>query len=83
MIVRFISSIRRSTSHHLTPAIFKGYAPGVRENGGQYTHAAVWTIMAFAEMGDSSRAWELFSMINPIHHASTAEDIAIYKVEPM
>jgi len=66
----------------LNPGYIKGYAPGVRENGGQYTHAAVWTIMAFAEMGDSSRAWELFSMINPIHHASTAEDIAIYKVEP-
>jgi cellobiose phosphorylase len=66
----------------LNPGYIKGYVPGVRENGGQYTHAAIWTIMAFAGMGDSARAWELFSMINPIHHSTTAEDLAIYKVEP-
>jgi cyclic beta-1,2-glucan synthetase len=66
----------------LNPGYIKGYVPGVRENGGQYTHAAVWTVMAFAKMGDGPRAWELFSMINPIHHASTAADLAVYKVEP-
>jgi cyclic beta-1,2-glucan synthetase len=66
----------------LNPGYIKGYVPGVRENGGQYTHAAVWTIMAFAAMGDAKRAWELFSMINPIGHAATAASTAIYKVEP-
>jgi len=54
----------------------------VRENGGQYTHSAVWTIMAFALMGRTERAWELFALINPILHGATSEDIAIYKVEP-
>jgi cellobiose phosphorylase len=64
------------------PGYIKGYPPGVRENGGQYTHAAIWTVMAFAEMGDNSRAWELFRMINPIRHGSTPSQIATYKVEP-
>lgn len=64
------------------PGYVKGYVPGVRENGGQYTHAAIWTVMAFAKQGDSQRAWELFAMINPIHHGSTQRGIAIYKVEP-
>ena len=45
--------------------------PGVRENGGQYTHAAIWAAMAFAALGDSRRAWELFGMINPVNHASS------------
>ncbi len=54
----------------LNPGYIKGYVPGVRENGGQYTHAAIWATMAFARLGDSRRAWELFGMINPIHHAS-------------
>jgi cellobiose phosphorylase len=53
------------------PGYIKGYIPGVRENGGQYTHAAIWVIMAFAAMGDSTRAWELLSIINPINHGST------------
>jgi cellobiose phosphorylase len=66
----------------LNPGYIKGYVPGVRENGGQYTHAAIWTVMAFAAMGDSDRAWELFSLINPVLHASTPEDISVYKVEP-
>jgi cellobiose phosphorylase len=66
----------------LNPGYIKGYAPGVRENGGQYTHAAVWTIMAFAAMGDAKRAWELFSLINPIGHSASAKDAAVYKVEP-
>jgi cellobiose phosphorylase len=66
----------------LNPGYIKGYAPGVRENGGQYTHAAVWTAMAFAALGDSARAWELFGMINPISHAGSDAGIATYKVEP-
>ena len=66
----------------LEPGYIKGYIPGVRENGGQYTHAAIWTTMAFAMMGDTQRAWEFFAMLNPIHHGSTPEAIARYKVEP-
>ena len=66
----------------LDPGYIRGYVPGVRENGGQYTHSAVWTAMAFAALGDSRRAWELTSMINPVNHARTAQGAAIYKVEP-
>jgi cellobiose phosphorylase len=66
----------------LKPGYIKGYVPGVRENGGQYTHAAVWAAMAFAAAGDTARAWELFDLINPLHHGNTAEAIATYKVEP-
>jgi cellobiose phosphorylase len=64
------------------PGYIRGYVPGVRENGGQYTHAAIWTAMAFAKMGDNQRAWELLQMINPVNHGKTAQDIATYKVEP-
>lgn len=64
------------------PGYIKGYPPGVRENGGQYTHAAIWAAMAFAEQGDSQRAWECFSLINPVHHGSSAAQAAVYKVEP-
>jgi len=64
------------------PGYIMGYVPGVRENGGQYTHAAVWAMMAFAKMGNSQRAFELFSMLNPIHHAETQSDIDCYKTEP-
>ena len=64
------------------PGYIKAYVPGVRENGAQYTHAAVWAVMAFAAMGDNRRAWELLSIINPVNHAGSAESIAIYKVEP-
>ncbi|HQR07415.1 MAG TPA: glucoamylase family protein [Gemmatales bacterium] len=66
----------------LNPGYIKGYVPGVRENGGQYTHGAIWTVMAYAAIGDSKRAWELFNMINPINHGNTAEGIAKYRVEP-
>ena len=66
----------------LDPGYIRGYVPGVRENGGQYTHSAVWTAMAFAALGDARRAWELTSMINPVNHARTAQGAAIYKVEP-
>ena len=66
----------------LNPGYIKGYLPGVRENGGQYTHSAIWATMAFARLGDAARAWELFGMINPVNHAKTAAAMAIYKVEP-
>ncbi|MHB1053232.1 MAG: GH36-type glycosyl hydrolase domain-containing protein [Thiobacillus sp.] len=66
----------------LEPGYIKGYVPGVRENGGQYTHAAIWATMAFAMMGDRERAWELFGMLNPIHHGSQPSEIERYKVEP-
>ena len=66
----------------LNPGYIKGYAPGVRENGGQYTHAAIWAAMAFAALGDTRRAWELEGMINPVTHSKSPEGIAIYKVEP-
>ncbi|MBU1642487.1 cyclic beta 1-2 glucan synthetase, partial [bacterium] len=66
----------------LNPGYIKGYVPGIRENGGQYTHSAIWTAMAFAELGDSRRAWELLSMINPVNHGRSEDDVAIYKVEP-
>jgi len=66
----------------LNPGYIKGYVPGVRENGGQYTHGAIWTVMAFAAQGDSRRAWELFDMINPVNHANSEAAIATYKVEP-
>jgi len=67
---------------NLNPGYIKGYVPGVRENGGQYTHAAIWTAMAFAKLGDSRRAWELLAMINPINHGRSPEEIETYKVEP-
>jgi cyclic beta-1,2-glucan synthetase len=66
----------------LNPGYIKGYVPGVRENGGQYTHGAIWTAMAFAQLGDSRRAWELLAMINPVNHGKTRAEIAAYKVEP-
>ncbi len=79
LIQLFDPPFDRST---LEPGYIKGYLPGVRENGGQYTHGAIWAVMAFATMGDTERAWELFSMLNPISHASTPEAIDVYKVEP-
>jgi cyclic beta-1,2-glucan synthetase len=60
----------------------KGYVPGVRENGGQYTHAALWTLIAFAILGDGERAGELFSLLNPVNHSSTRAGLHKYKVEP-
>jgi cellobiose phosphorylase len=64
------------------PGYIQGYVRGVRENGGQYTHAAVWAAMAFAALGDAERAWELFTMINPVNHAKSPDAIAVYKTEP-
>jgi cyclic beta-1,2-glucan synthetase len=66
----------------LDPGYIKGYVPGIRENGGQYTHAAIWSVIAFAELGDGDKAAELFSILNPINHASTRAGIHRYKVEP-
>jgi cyclic beta-1,2-glucan synthetase len=64
------------------PGYIKGYPPGVRENGGQYTHAATWSVMAFAALGDGDKAAELFAMLNPINHSRTRTDAYRYKVEP-
>jgi cyclic beta-1,2-glucan synthetase len=64
------------------PGYIKGYLPGVRENGAQYTHAALWTVLATALRGDGRRALELFQMINPLTHARTPDEVATYKVEP-
>lgn len=64
------------------PGYIRGYLPGVRENGGQYTHGAIWAVMAFAEMGDIERAWQLMSLINPINHSLNNEGVERYKVEP-
>ncbi len=66
----------------LNPGYIKGYVPGVRENGGQYTHAAIWTAMAFSKLGDGKKAWEILRLINPIYHALSYEDVERYKVEP-
>ena len=67
---------------NVDPGYIKGYVPGVRENGGQYTHAAIWAVIAFAILRDGDRAGELFSILNPINHGSTRAGIYRYKVEP-
>jgi len=64
------------------PGYIKGYLPGIRENGGQYTHGAIWSVLAFAALGDGDKAGELFSILNPINHASTRAGVHRYKVEP-
>ncbi|HVN97113.1 MAG TPA: glucoamylase family protein [Syntrophorhabdaceae bacterium] len=66
----------------LDPGYIKGYLPGIRENGGQYTHAAIWAAMAFASLGDGKRAWELLTIMNPVHHGRSVDEIGTYKVEP-
>jgi cyclic beta-1,2-glucan synthetase len=65
-----------------SPGYIRGYLPGVRENGGQYTHAALWNVLAFAQLGDGDRAWELFSLLNPVNHGRTAEEVSQYRAEP-
>jgi len=67
---------------NLDPGYIKGYVPGVRENGGQYTHAAIWTMIAYSMLGDGERAGELFALLNPINHSSTRAGLHKYKVEP-
>ena len=69
-------------SSALDPGYIKGYIPGVRENGGQYTHAALWVVMAVARLGNGDEAVELFHLLNPINHARTLDDVSRYKVEP-
>ncbi|MEP7346298.1 MAG: hypothetical protein ABI877_13580, partial [Gemmatimonadaceae bacterium] len=64
------------------PGYIKGYLPGVRENGAQYTHGALWAVLATAILGDGNRAFALYQMINPLTHSATADDVAVYKVEP-
>ena len=66
----------------LQPGYIKGYVPGIRENGGQYTHAAAWVVWATALLGEGDRAFELWSMLNPINHALTLADMERYMVEP-
>jgi cyclic beta-1,2-glucan synthetase len=65
-----------------SPGYIQGYLPGVRENGGQYTHAALWTVLAFTRLKDGNRAMELFSMLNPVNHGRTETDVVGYRVEP-
>lgn len=66
----------------LDPGYIKAYPPGIRENGGQYTHAAIWSVMAFAALGEGRKATELFALLNPINHAGTRADVYRYKTEP-
>ncbi len=75
-------SRRRSTRRAHDPGYIKGYLPGIRENGGQYTHAALWTVIALARLGHGDEAMELFHMINPINHTRTPEGVERYRVEP-
>lgn len=75
----FTPPFDRSTPN---PGYIRGYVPGVRENGGQYTHAALWAAMAFAERGDPARAWELTTMLNPQTHTRTEPERQRYRVEP-
>ncbi|MDF2732089.1 MAG: phosphorylase, partial [Desertimonas sp.] len=64
------------------PGYIKGYLPGVRENGGQYTHGAIWSVLAFAALGDGDKAGELFAILNPLNHSSTRAGVYRYAVEP-
>ena len=64
------------------PGYIKGYPPGLRENGGQYSHAAMWAILAFAKLRDGNKAAALFALVNPVNHARTAVEVERYKVEP-
>jgi cyclic beta-1,2-glucan synthetase len=79
MILLFTPPFAHSASD---PGYIKRYPPGVRENGGQYTHAAIWVAMAFARQGDGDRAVACLRMLNPIEHARTPEEVERYKVEP-
>jgi cyclic beta-1,2-glucan synthetase len=79
LVLLFTPAFDRS-SHD--PGYIKGYVPGVRENGGQYTHSALWVVQALAQLSDAERAMEIFDLINPIHHAQTPQDRDQYQVEP-
>jgi N,N'-diacetylchitobiose phosphorylase len=79
-IVRLLDPPFEHTPHD--PGYIKGYVPGVRENGGQYTHAAMWVVRAMAEAGRRDRAAHLLEMLSPVNHARTREQVATYQVEP-
>jgi cyclic beta-1,2-glucan synthetase len=79
MVLLFTPPFDHSTPH---PGYIMGYPPGVRENGGQYTHAALWVAMAFARMGNGERAVEILQMTNPVEHGRTSTDCEIYRAEP-
>ncbi len=79
LILLFTPPFDHGTLH---PGYIRGYVPGIRENGGQYTHAATWVIQATALLNQGKRAWELFDLLNPIRHADSPEAVALYKVEP-
>lgn len=79
IVLLFTPPFDKSKPH---PGYVMGYPPGVRENGGQYTHAALWVAMAFARMGDGRRAVDVLQMLNPIEHARTPEEYAVYRTEP-
>ena len=79
-LIRLLTPAFDSGSHD--PGYIKGYLPGVRENGGQYTHAALWAVQAVAMQGDGNKAMELFQMLNPFNHSRTREEVERYRVEP-
>lgn len=79
-LIRLLAPPFVDTSHD--PGYIKGYVAGVRENGGQYTHAACWVVRAMAELGRHERATELLTLLNPVHHADNPEKIELYQVEP-
>jgi cyclic beta-1,2-glucan synthetase len=64
------------------PGYIKAYPPGIRENGGQYTHGAIWSVFAHAKLGQADRALEIFSLLNPVNHSRTEQEARIYRVEP-
>lgn len=79
-LIRLLTPPFENTPHD--PGYIKGYVPGVRENGGQYTHAALWVVRAMAELGRNDRVAALLELLNPIHHARTPEQVETYQVEP-
>jgi cyclic beta-1,2-glucan synthetase len=79
LVVLFTPPFNRTSPD---PGYIQGYPPGVRENGGQYTHAAIWSVLAFAALGEGDKAGELFALLNPINHANTRAGVSRYKVEP-
>src|SRR3989449_2338176 len=79
-LIRLLTPPFDRTTHD--PGYIKGYVPGIRENGGQYTHAALWVVRAMAELGRRDRAAALLEMLGPVHHASTREAAEVYRVEP-
>jgi cellobiose phosphorylase len=79
-LIKLLTPPFDKTSHD--PGYIKGYLPGVRENGGQYTHAAIWSVWAYASLGQGDRAQALYRLLNPIYHSDTPEKAARYKTEP-